>query len=464
MIRKYFEEHKSEIITCMKKLVEIPSVKSEGTEDAPFGKHCAEALRCVRKMHIDSGFETELYNKEGYLLSYYRGGDKKRIGLFAHSDVVPGGDGWIYTEPYKFLEKDGFLFGRGVEDNISGIMVSLFAARAIKDLKLPFDSTLILFTGSNEESGMEDIKAYIKNHSCPDLSLVPDVGFPVCRGEAGICHIWAESPRCADYLENFSGGSAFNVILGKARAGLKYEEKIFESLLSKAPSEVEINHENDKIIIDATGISKHVCAPEGSRNAAYYIFNLLSACEYIEEGEREIFKNAAKLLKTPFGDGMGIKDSDDDFGRLSCGNGMIRFEEGRLKLSFDIRYGCSYSAKDIEACVFTALDKIGWKMNLDSNSEGYLYSASDPFIAAVEEAYRKCTGDIKERAFVTKGGTYARNIKNSVPVGSVCFRKHPFDLPEGHGGVHQADECISIEGLIDAMVIITEMIIACDKL
>ncbi|MBE7028044.1 MAG: M20 family metallopeptidase [Ruminococcaceae bacterium] len=464
MIRKYFEEHKSEIIACIKRLVEIPSVKEDGAENAPFGKHCAEALAAVKEMYEDSGFETELYKNEGYLLSYYRGGDKKRIGLFSHSDIVPGGDGWIYTEPYKLLQKDGFLFGRGVEDNISGIMVSLFATRAIRDLNLPFDSTLVLFTGSNEESGMEDIKAYAKNHTCPDLSLVPDAEFPACRGEAGICHIWAESPKCTNHLENFSGGSAFNVILGKARAVLKYDEKIFESLLSKAPGEVEIKCENDKIIIDATGISKHVCAPEGSQNAGYFIFNLLSSCEYIEKSERNIFESAARLLKTPFGDGMGIENADDDFGRMSCGNGMIKFEEGRLKLSFDIRYGSLYSAEDIETCVFNALDKIGWEMKLDSNSEGYLFSASDEFVAAMEEAYNRCTGDSDARAFAIKGGTYARNIKNAIPVGSVCIRECPFDLPDGHGGIHQADECISIQGLIDAMVIITEMIISCDKL
>lgn len=464
MIRKYFENHKAEIIEDIRKLVEIPSVRGESLEDAPFGKGCAEALEAVKKMYEESGFETELYKKEGYLLSYHKGGDKKRIGLFAHSDVVPGGDGWLYAEPFKMALKDGFVFGRGVKDNISGIMVSLFASRAIKDLNLPFDSELVLFTGSNEESGMEDVKAYVKNHPCPDLSLVPDVGFPVCRGETGIFQFWAESPLLRDLIESFEGGNAFNVILGKARAELKFDKNIFDSLLLKATESVTVTHENGKIVIDAVGASEHVATPEGSQNAAYFIFDMLSSCEHIEKEQRDVFKNAAMLLETPFGDGMGIATDDADFGRLSCGNGMVRFEDGKLRLSFDIRYGSSFSEKEIENCVLDALNKIGWKMEIDSNGEGYVYSADDPFIVAMEEVYRKNAGDEDARAYVTKGGTYAREIKNAVGVGSECFKERPFDFAAGHGDVHQADECLSIEGLIDAMTIITEMILACDKL
>lgn len=464
MIRNYFENCRSEIIESIKKLVEIPSVRGEAEENAPFGKYCAEALNTVKKMYEDSGFETELYEKDGYLLSYYRGGDKKRIGMFAHSDVVPAGNDWIYTEPFKMLEKEGFLFGRGVEDNISGIVMSLFTARAIRDLKLPFDSTLVLFTGSNEETGMKDILAYNKKHETPDLSLVPDMAFPVCRGEAGICHLWAESQKIEGCLENIEGGDAFNIILGNAKAILKYDANIYDNLCGKKSENVTIMHKDDKIVIESKGASKHVCTPEGSQNAAYFIFELLSSCEYIEDEQRTLFKNTAKLLETPFGDGMGIANEDADFGRMSCGNGMVRFEDGKIRLSFDIRYSASLSAKDIEDGVYSALKKIGWKMELVSNREGYIYSASDPFVVAMEEAYRKCTGNSDAHAFVTKGGTYAREVKNALGVGTECLKERPFDFENGHGGVHQADECISVDGLLDAMSVVTEMIIACDRL
>lgn len=464
MIRKYFEEHKAEIIEDIEKLVAIPSVREKSEEGAPFGKPCAEALDAVKNMYDKNGFETELYSDDGYLLSYYRGGSNKRIGLFSHSDVVPAGDDWVYTEPFKMLEKDGFLFGRGVEDNISGIIATLYAARAIRDLKIPFDSTIVMFTGSSEETGMEDIMAYGKKHKFPDVSLVPDMGFPVCRGEAGICHLWAESPDCNELFESLEGGNAFNIILGKAKAVIKYDERLFDEICKKKTEEMTVTCDDDRIILEAVGASKHVGEPEGSVNAAYFIFKVLSRCDNISEKYRKILSQASVLLETPFGYGLAIAREDDDFGKLSCGNGMVRLENGRIKLSFDIRYPASVSADFIENTVADSINNIGWEMKLESNKEGYVHDKNSPLITAMEKVYRDYTGNKDACAFVSKGGTYARKLKNAVGIGTECFIERPFDFSIGHGGVHQADECISIKGLLDAMAIITEMILACDKL
>ena len=39
------------------------------------------------------------------------------IGIVAHLDVVPAGsDGWD-NDPFKMIEKDGYLYGRGVSDD-----------------------------------------------------------------------------------------------------------------------------------------------------------------------------------------------------------------------------------------------------------------------------------------------------------------------------------------------------------
>ena len=41
--------------------------------------------------------------------------------------------------------------------------------------------------------------------------------------------------------------------------------------------------------------------------------------------------------------------------------------------------------------------------------------------------------------------------------------KPPFDLPAGHGSVHQPDECISIDGLLNAIELTMLMLLECDK-
>lgn len=85
---------------------------------------------------------------------------QKSIGLFWHSDVVAVNNDWIHTSPFIPIEKDGFIIGRGVLDDKAAIIISLYCAKILKELNIPFNSQLIMFTGSNEETGMEDIDNY----------------------------------------------------------------------------------------------------------------------------------------------------------------------------------------------------------------------------------------------------------------------------------------------------------------
>ena len=50
-------------------------------------------------------------------------------------------------------------------------------------IKLPY--SLDAYMGTSEEVGMFDIDHFVAHYQCPELSLVPDSGFPVCCGERG---------------------------------------------------------------------------------------------------------------------------------------------------------------------------------------------------------------------------------------------------------------------------------------
>lgn len=50
-------------------------------------------------------------------------------------------------------------------------------------IKLPY--SLDAYMGTSEEVGMFDIDHFVAHYPCPELSLVPDSGFPVCCGERG---------------------------------------------------------------------------------------------------------------------------------------------------------------------------------------------------------------------------------------------------------------------------------------
>ena len=58
--------------------------------------------------------------------------DSFSVWFMAHTDVVPVGELSLWhTDPWKVIEKDGRLYGRGVEDNQQGLVASTVAALAL---------------------------------------------------------------------------------------------------------------------------------------------------------------------------------------------------------------------------------------------------------------------------------------------------------------------------------------------
>ena len=102
-------------------------------------------------------------------------------------DVVPPGDlsQWK-TDPYTVVEKDGKLYGRGVEDNQQGLVSGVFAALAyVKQHILPEHTIKLLFM-ADEEVGSAYGMIYLVNKypelfAKNDLILIPDGGDP--KGE-----------------------------------------------------------------------------------------------------------------------------------------------------------------------------------------------------------------------------------------------------------------------------------------
>ena len=124
-IVQYLRAHRGEMVRDLIRLASIPSVQGEAKEHAPFGENCARCLREAAEMYRENGFEVREYPDSGYALAFYGAGEKC-VGLFAHLDVVPVNEpDWQLTSPFDILEKDGFLIGRGVNDNKNGAVGAL---------------------------------------------------------------------------------------------------------------------------------------------------------------------------------------------------------------------------------------------------------------------------------------------------------------------------------------------------
>ena len=438
MIHEYIEKNKTEIVNTLKELVKIPSVRSEAEEGAPFGKECARVLEYLQELYRDNGIETELDREGGYLLAHFGSGEKS-LGLFAHADVVDVGNDWIYKQPFNPVEKDGCLVGRGVSDNKSAAVISLYCAKMLKELEIPFNSRLVLFTGANEETGMHDIENYLKKHTAPDFALVADTAFPFYRGDKGSLQFIAESETPLEEICDFCGGKSINITLGKASARIGGE------------------------LIEKTGISCHGALPEGSLNAGYLLAQTLSERDDICENDRNRMKFVSKLLEKYYGEIFGIESSDEIFGRLTCTNGTAETADGKIKLSFDVRYGMNSDIEDIKHKIKNFFAENNWNVKFLCEKKPFLISEDNPYMKCCVKAYGEFCGVANPPLYINAGATYAGMLPCALETGTDLTWRRPQGIPNGHGGAHQPDECIGIEGMLKALELIMNILMECDK-
>ena len=106
------------------------------------------------------------HGRKGNLVARYRGaGRRKPLLLVAHLDVVEAvRDDWS-VDPFKFLEKDGFFWGRGTTDDKA--MAAVWVATFIRYRQQQFvpDRDLIIALTADEEGGdYNGVQWLLANH------------------------------------------------------------------------------------------------------------------------------------------------------------------------------------------------------------------------------------------------------------------------------------------------------------
>lgn len=116
------------------------------------------------------------------LVAVFNGADSSRtLWILSHIDVVPPGDlsQWDF-DPFQPHVEDGFLHGRGVEDNGQALAASIFAVKGVKETcGLGMNVGLVLV--SDEECGSKYGLDYVLEERLDlfdpeDLIVVPDAG------------------------------------------------------------------------------------------------------------------------------------------------------------------------------------------------------------------------------------------------------------------------------------------------
>lgn len=465
-LRAYFISHREEIVSDLFALARIPSVREQGVPGMPFGKNCYKALACAQALFLREGFQTRMDEKGRYALAFYGEEDiSKSVGVFAHTDVVPVGDGWLFTSPFSPLMYQGCAVGRGVEDNKAGVVLALWSLKYFKEHGVSLSRPITVFLGSAEESGMEDIEAFVRQESIPFVSAVPDGAYPVCYGEKGIAHAYMTAKSPFRDILDVKGGSAFNVVLDAIALTLACTEERARGISQYVGSygDVQMQKEGETLVLKAQGISAHASMPEGSKNAAFVLFDILKDCPFLCAEDRSILASAAEILKTTDGSIASLDKEEKDFSPLTMANGIVSLDEGRLALSLDIRYGTAVGKEELEEKLRVCAETHGFFLRIEENSEGFINDKDGDALCAILDACEAFSG-ARPEPFTMGGGTYCRHLKNAYSVGTaVPYVDDPFKAPDGHGGAHQADEHLPIDAFLENIALFTDILARLSK-
>jgi acetylornithine deacetylase/succinyl-diaminopimelate desuccinylase-like protein len=174
------QPHDARAREIFKQLIEINTTDSVGNTTT-----AAEAMAARLKAAGFPAADVQVLGpdpRKGNLVARFRGpGGRKPLLLLAHLDVVEAKrEDWSF-DPFTFLEKDGYFYGRGTSDDKS--MASQFVAIMIRLKEEGFspDRDLILALTADEEGGnFNGVDWLVKNHR--DLI---DAEFAVNEGGGG---------------------------------------------------------------------------------------------------------------------------------------------------------------------------------------------------------------------------------------------------------------------------------------
>lgn len=447
-IDAYIDGHKQEMLDDICELCRINSEKMPYEEGMPFGPGAAECLDAALDMAEGYGFEVQDY--DGFVGTIDLNEKENQLDILAHLDVVPAGDGWKVTEPFKPLIRDGKIYGRGTADDKGPAVAALYAMRAVKELGIPLKKNVRLILGTDEECGGSDIAHYYRVEKEAPMTFSPDGDFPVVNIEKGrfsasFTKAWPAS-EALPRVTAINAGTKINVVPGKAVAvveGVKKEELEAAAKAVEAETGVrfEIVYRDPGITITAIGQGAHASLPEEGNNAITGLLTLLTSLPLAECPQVETMR--ALLTLMPHGDvhgvGLGINMQDELSGALTLAFSMLTMTAESFEGQFDSRCPICANEDNVMKAVNEKMAAFGISQNTDRMIAPHHVNGNSPFVKTLLRVYEDYTGN-KGECIALGGGTYVHNLKNGVAFG--C------SMPGTDNRMHGADEFAVIDELV----------------
>ena len=447
---------KDDILRDLGELIAIDSSEdlNNTSKEYPVGPGPVKAMKKFLSFAERDGFNVK--NVDNYAGRVDFGEGDKRLGVIGHMDVVPAGDGWR-TDPFKMIIEDGKIIGRGSADDKGPALAAYYGMLLLKEAGFKPKKKIDFIVGTNEETDWVGINYYLKHEPTPDQVFSPDAEYPIINGEQGIYTLvlkFKDNPEKGQFtLDKFTAGIAANVTPQKAFATISGPEldevrKAYDKFLKENNLEGEFEINGNTANLELTGQGAHASAPQVGKNAATFLGLFLNNFEF--KGRDKNFLNfLAEVEHEDFqGKKLGVYHHDDLMGDLSSAPSIFEYDGETAVLKDNIRYP---QGTDPEKMVKQVNEKFGdiLTASFDSFEEPHYVPGDDPLVKTLLKVYEHQTGN-KGHEVVIGGGTYGRLFEHGV-----AFGAQPEDAPMV---MHQANEYMKVDDLIDSIAIYAEAI------
>lgn len=443
----YRQQGSQRLVPLLQEAVRFPTVA--GNRDA-----FAAQKTWLMKIASEMGFQVR--ESEGVIevtLPAPEGG--ALLGLAAHSDVVPVDPSKWSFAPFSGAVQGGYILGRGTADDKGAIVQALLSMKAIADSGIPRRHGIRLLIGSAEETGSEDMQAYVKANPAPACTLVLDAFFPVTFGEKASNTLRIVSDALAQpagglRVAAVRGGLFPSIVPDDAAVEIEGDVQAlaqFRKKLHRTPTgtRLVVRREGRRMTLGVLGKASHSGMNlGGGRNAVYGL--AMAVKDLLPGGQAaELLAFARMAGRDLHGAGLGLDSKAwAAWGGYGVNVAELRvLEDGRFELAVNIRRPPEMGKEAMRA----HLDGVIAHFNLEhgahlratafSGNEPKVYGQA-PIIPRLAELYREATGKATAPV-VMGGGTYAKYLPNAIAFG-MWFADKPYP---GHG----ADEKVLIADL-----------------
>jgi succinyl-diaminopimelate desuccinylase len=181
------ERQKDEMTQTLMELIRVPAVAPEngGEGESKKAEKLMQILQTVGfgKIERFDAKDDRVPSKKRPNIIAYHGGENQaeKLWIITHMDIVPPGEEslWTVTKPFEPITREGYIYGRGSEDNGQSMVASIFAVKALKSLGLtPKRTVALAFVADEEQGSVYGIRHLIKQglFKKGDLMIVPDGG------------------------------------------------------------------------------------------------------------------------------------------------------------------------------------------------------------------------------------------------------------------------------------------------